>query len=72
MERLTRPIDEYPCRLKDVCGAEKWIEEVSGYSMYNWKSEVAVCENCPFEKIINRLGELEDKEENYERSEQTI
>ena len=60
--RLTREKDEYECRIAS-CFAEDWIEEITGITIYNWKSDTNVCDNCPFEKYINKLAEFEDKEE---------
>ena len=63
-ERLTRHIDEYPCRIKDGCPAEEWIEKVSETDASDWY--ISECEDCPFEKYINKLAEYEDKEEMME------
>lgn len=60
--RLTREKDEYECRIAS-CLVEDWIEEITGITIYNWKSDKNVCDNCPFEKYINKLAEFEDKEE---------
>lgn len=60
--RLTRVKDQYPCRIKD-CDAEEWIEELTGCSSYNFNSAI-ICDNCPFEKYINKLAEYEDAAEN--------
>lgn len=61
MKRLTRHIDEYPCRIID-CSVEDWIEDLTGVIVYN----KGVCDQCPFEKYINRLAELEDETERME------
>lgn len=62
-KRLTRHIDNFPCRIEN-CYAEEWIEKISKTSAFDWdKSE---CEGCPFEKYINKLAEYEDKEEMME------
>ena len=60
MERLTkREIEElYPCRIKR-CYAEDWMKEIYG------EYPLDICENCPFEKYINCLAELEDMIENF-------
>lgn len=63
-ERLTRHIDKFPCRIKNGCPAESWIEKITSTSSYNW--DEFMCENCPFEKYINKLAEYEDKEERME------
>lgn len=55
--RLTRVKDQYPCRVKD-CDAEEWIEELTGCSSYSFDG--TICDNCPFEKYINKLAEYED------------
>ena len=61
MERLTRrEIEEfYPCRIKQ-CYAEEWMREIYG------EYPLDTCGNCPFEKYINRLAELEDETEKME------
>lgn len=56
MIRLTRPKDNYPCRIAGGCRAELWIAELGG------DPNDIVCTNCPFEEIINKLAEYEDKE----------
>lgn len=61
--RLTRVKDEYPCRIKE-CEAEDWIEELTGCSAYNFDG--TICDNCPFEKYINKLAECEDEKEKSE------
>lgn len=65
MERLTRPLDNFPCRLAKGCTAEDWMEDVTGYTVFDWKTKKGenICTHCPFEKIINRLGFYEDLEE---------
>ena len=65
MKRLTKHVDKYPCRIID-CLAESWIEDLTGVAAYNWKSDEGVCNQCPFEKYINRLAELEDEAERME------
>lgn len=65
MERLTRHIDKYPCRVIN-CSVEDWIENLTGVSIYNWKSDKSICDDCPFEKYINHLAKLEDEFERYE------
>lgn len=57
MERLTRDKDEWPCRMAGGCPAESWIINHSG------DVDGAICEDCPFEKYINKLAEYEDLEE---------
>ena len=65
MERLTRHMDEYSCRIKN-CSAENWVENLTGLSIYNWKSDRNICDECPFEEHINRLAEFEDETERME------
>lgn len=65
MKRLTKHIDEYPCRIAN-CLAEDWIENLTGVTVYNWKSDEDVCNQCPFKKYINRLAEFEDETERME------
>ena len=60
MKRLTREKDEYECRIAGGCPAEDWIESVAG-NIYKWNEDP--CDNCPFEKYINRLAEFEDETE---------
>ena len=62
MKRFTRPIDEFPCRLAEGCKAEDWMKSLYG----DYPNSNYVCYNCPFEIIINRLAEYEDKEERME------
>lgn len=61
MKRLTRHIDDYPCRIGENCPAEEWM-----YDLYGYYSNKEACDMCPFEKYINRLAELEDEEEKIE------
>lgn len=61
MKRLTREKDNFSCRIAGGCPGLEWIEEVTKTHAFDW--EVEVCDICPFEKIINRLAEYEDKEE---------
>ena len=60
--RLTRRIDEWPCRIADGCPAEEWIYAITG----SYKYDEEPCDNCPFEKYINRLAEYEDEAERME------
>ena len=60
-ERMTRVKDNYPCRLKGGCIAEEWMNDLYG----NYPDE-SPCDHCPFEEIINHLGELEDYLETME------
>lgn len=62
MKRLTRENDQYSCRFLGGCPAEKWIEKHTGVTICDWNDEY-ICDDCPFEKYINRLAEFEDKEE---------
>ena len=59
MNRLTKVKDKYPCRIKE-CYAEEWMAEITGINFNKWESDKNLCDNCPFEKYINRLGEVED------------
>lgn len=61
-ERLTRPFDEWPCRIAGGCPAEVWIIGLTGISTANWAADY-ICNTCPFEKFINRLAELEDEKD---------
>ena len=64
--RLTRKKDTFECRIgREDCTVEDWIENLTGLSIYKWKSD-DVCDICPFEKYINRLATLEDEIENVE------
>ena len=61
-ERLTRPYDEYECRIKE-CTLEEWMKSLYGdYPDF----EIDICNTCPVEKIANKLAEYEDKEERME------
>jgi hypothetical protein len=55
MKRLTRPKDEYPCRIANCREIEHWIENMGG----NYEN---MCENCPIQPIVNKLAEYEDKD----------
>ena len=55
VERLTQPTKDYECRMKN-CAAEDWMFELYG------EFPKDVCEKCPFQKLVNRLAEYEDKE----------
>lgn len=55
--RLTREKDEYECRIM-VCCAEEWMKKL--YGIFPPES---LCDNCPFESLVNKLAEFEDKEE---------
>ncbi len=56
MVRLTRVKDQYPCRIAGGCPAESWIESLG----YDLDKMGEMCNNCPFEKYINKLAEYED------------
>ena len=60
MIRLTRPKDEWECRLAGACTVEDWIMDNLGVSLDMLKENV--CDNCPFIKHINKLADYEDKE----------
>ena len=60
MERLTRPLDNYPCRIKE-CYAEDWMMNL--YDNEYPPSSTEMCDSCPFMAIVNRLAEYEDSEE---------
>lgn len=64
MKRLTRHLDEFPCRLAESCQAEEWMRSL--YKEYPPEAMMTVCDNCPFETIINRLAEYEDQDERRE------
>ncbi len=57
MERLTRVKDEYECRVGGGCPAEDWMRD-----LYGFYPDGNICEHCPFEKYINKLAEIEDKQ----------
>ena len=63
MRRLTRQKDEWPCRLAGGCPAEGWIEDL-GYNLDEMEGDI--CNDCPFEKYINKLAEYEDEKERME------
>lgn len=54
-DRLTQPTKDYECRMKN-CAAEDWMYYIFG------EFPKDVCEKCPFQKLVNRLAEYEDKE----------
>ena len=60
MVRLTRPKDEWECRLAGPCPAEGWITDNLGAPLDMLRE--SVCDNCPFIEYINKLAEYEDKE----------
>lgn len=57
--RMTRRKDSYPCRIKE-CHAEEWMREHNKGDKY---PSVAICNDCPFEILVNKLAEYEDREE---------
>lgn len=59
-ERMTRVKDNWPCRING-CLAEEWMRD-----LYEEYPDESVCENCPFEEIVNHLAELEDYLETME------
>lgn len=62
MERLTRPYDEYECRLKN-CNLEEWMKSIYGeYPDF----EINICDNCPVIIIANKLAEYEDMADRME------
>ena len=62
MNRLTRPKDEWVCRMAGECPVEEWLDNHGIEIEY----ETYLCEDCPFEKYINKLAEYEDAEEKIE------
>lgn len=62
MERLTRHLDNYPCRV-NRCKAEEWMESIYGECV---DFDADICEDCPFESYINKLAEYEDMAEQME------
>lgn len=58
MDRMTRTLDNFPCRIKN-CPMENYLIDEFDIPTENY----SICDNCPFEKIVNKLAELEDKEE---------
>lgn len=70
MNRMTVPHKDYHCRVNE-CEAEEWMERITGFSIYGWKSDENICDNCPFEAYVNRLAEFEDefdKKEKFRKS----
>lgn len=58
MRIWTREKDNFPCRIANGCNAEEWFDNhVKGMIVGN------ICDDCPFENLINALAEHEDKEE---------
>lgn len=60
MKRMTDNNKNHVCRI-DKCMAEDWM-----FDLYGNYSDKFVCDNCPFEKYINHLAELEDEKELFE------
>lgn len=56
MKRFTRPKDNWECRIKD-CHMEDYLINEFDIPTENYN----FCENCPFEELVNKLAELEDK-----------
>ena len=57
MARMTRPKDEYKCRIVGGCPIEDWILEcIDGELIRD------LCDNCPVMSIVNKLAEYEDLE----------
>lgn len=60
MARLTREKDQWKCRIAGGCPVEEWIDN---HGIIVDESNDYFCEDCPFEKYINKLAEYEDKYE---------
>lgn len=58
MARLTRPKDNWECRIALGCPIEDWITENLGISLHMLKEDV--CIHCPCMKYINKLAAYED------------
>lgn len=56
--RMTREKDQYECRIAGGCPTALWLE---GHNI-EVEDEAELCEDCPFEKYINKLAEFEDRE----------
>ena len=62
MSRLTRPKDRWECRIAGGCPVEEWLATHD----VKIEDEIYFCEDCPFEKYINKLAEYDDAEEKIE------
>jgi hypothetical protein len=58
--RMTRKKDNFPCRIAGGCKAEEWMQDHYTEEIYPSKN---ICYDCPFEELINKLADYEDKEE---------
>ena len=50
MSRMTRPKDNWECRI-DECRAEEWMSDLYGH----YPRADDICSNCPFFTILNDL-----------------
>lgn len=62
MSRMTRPKDNWDCRIRE-CRAEEWMRDVYGH----YPRAEDICSICPFFKHIKRLAEYEDLVEKMKR-----
>jgi hypothetical protein len=56
MRRLTRHIDEFPCRVADGCKMEDYLEEHN----IDIEEDGDICKGCPFLSVFDRMGQYED------------
>lgn len=56
MERITRQLDQWPCRARK-CKVQEWFENLFGDG--DDYTEMA-CDGCPFEEVYARCGAYED------------
>lgn len=62
MSRMTRPKDNWDCRIRE-CKAEEWMRDI--YRHYPRAEDI--CSICPFFEHIKRLAEYEDLVEKMKR-----
>ena len=62
MSRMTRPKDNWDCRIRE-CRAEEWMGDLFGH----YPRADDICSNCPFFEHIKRLAEYEDLVEKMKR-----
>ena len=59
MSRLTRPKDEWECRVAGGCPMEDYILNHEGVLE-------DICDDCPLMPVANRLAEYDDAKEKIE------
>lgn len=62
MSRMTRPKDNWECRIKE-CEAEEWMRDIYGH----YPKVDDICSICPLFEHIKQLAEYEDLVEKMKR-----